>query len=70
MLAPLNHMPKKSPKKGEPDLDADFIGDSDGRYKPEFVARLTAAIAAFEADKSKVIAWQEVKKNLGLDNNN
>ena len=67
MLAPLNYMPKKSPKKGEPDMDSDFIGDGEGRYKPEFVARLSAAIATFEADKSKAIAWQEVKKNLGLD---
>ena len=67
MLAPLNHMPKKSPKNTEPAQDDDFIGDSEGRYKPEFVTRLTAAIAAFEADKSKVIPWQEVKKNLGMD---
>ena len=70
MLAPLNHMPKKSPKKGEPDLDADFIGDSEGRYKPEFVTRLTAAIAAFEADKSRGIPLEQVAKELGLDNNN
>ena len=68
MLAPLDMMQAKSQQ--ESTSDASFVGDSEGRYAPEFVARLTAAIAAFEADKSQGTPLEQVIKELGLDDNN